>query len=161
MATRPARGWQILATLLAALVLELVPLGPALEPWWPPWLTLTLVYWCMQAPGFVGIGVGFSLGLLQDVLRGSLLGQQALAYTIVAYVVLRLYPQVRFMPRVYQVMFVGALLLSSELLVIVIAGASTTGTATWRHLLPVLSGTLLWTLLLVARRERIGAAGRD
>ena len=73
----------ILISLVLALALNLVPLGPL--PWLPDLLMLLLAFWGVHQPGRVGMGTAFVLGLCMDVGKSSLLGQHALAYTLVMF----------------------------------------------------------------------------
>ena len=45
----------------------------------------SLLYWCIAQPRRVGFGVALVLGLLMDVGDGVLLGQHALAYSVLAF----------------------------------------------------------------------------
>ena len=44
-----------------------------------------LVFWNVHQPRRVGVGVAFVFGLLMDVHDGALLGQHALAYTLLSF----------------------------------------------------------------------------
>ena len=74
----------IVITLLLALVINMLPLGRIV--WLPDWLMVLLAFWSLNQPQRVGLGIAFLLGLVMDVDRGSLLGQHALAYTLLVYV---------------------------------------------------------------------------
>lgn len=80
---RPVRPWFIWLSLIAALLLNLMPLGRA--PLLPDWVALVLCFWCVREPLRVGMGAAFVLGLTMDVGYGSLMGQHALAYVLLAY----------------------------------------------------------------------------
>ena len=69
--------------------LNLLPLGrhPAL----PDLLALVLVFWNVHQPRRVGVGVAFIFGLLIDVHEGALLGQHALAYTLLSFVAITIH----------------------------------------------------------------------
>ena len=73
----------IFASLALALAVNLVPLGPL--PWLPDVLLLLLAFWGVHQPARVGMGAAFVLGLCMDVGQSSLLGQHALAYTLVLF----------------------------------------------------------------------------
>jgi rod shape-determining protein MreD len=79
----PANPVFIWSTLLLALLANLVPFGRV--PWMPDFLALVLVFWSVHQPLRVGIVVAFLFGLAMDVHQASLLGQHALAYTILSY----------------------------------------------------------------------------
>ena len=62
---------------------NLVPLGRM--PAMPDFLALVLVFWNVHQPRRVGVGVAFLFGLLMDVHDGAVLGQHALAYTLLSF----------------------------------------------------------------------------
>jgi rod shape-determining protein MreD len=80
----PANPLFIWGSLLAAfglnLLLNIAVWGRA--PWGPDLLALTLVFWGVHQPQRIGMGAAFLFGLLMDVHQGSVLGQHALAYTV-------------------------------------------------------------------------------
>lgn len=80
----PVNPLFIVATLLVALAINMLPLGRIV--WLPDLLMVLLAFWGINQPQRVGMGVGFALGLLMDVDRASLLGQHALAYTLLMFV---------------------------------------------------------------------------
>jgi rod shape-determining protein MreD len=63
--------------------LNLLPLGRTRRM--PDLLAVVLVFWNVHQPRRVGVGVAFLFGLLMDVHEGALLGQHALAYTLLSY----------------------------------------------------------------------------
>lgn len=79
----PVRPVFIVASLVAALAFNLLPLGRT--PWMPDALIVLLAFWGMHQPLRVGMGVAFALGLCMDVQQSSLLGQHALAYAVLMY----------------------------------------------------------------------------
>ena len=92
----PRRGTVTIAvSFLVALMLTALPLPHWAEPWRPAWVTLVLAYWVLALPHRVGVGVGWGLGLLLDVLTGALLGQHALSLSLVAFLALRLHQRLR------------------------------------------------------------------
>ncbi len=71
-------------TLIAAFAINLLPLGR--QPAMPDLLIVTLAFWNVHQPRRVGVGWAFLFGLLMDVHQGALLGQHALAYTVLSFV---------------------------------------------------------------------------
>jgi rod shape-determining protein MreD len=106
----PARPLFIWGTLLAALLLNLLPAGPT--PGVPDFLALALVFWNVHQPRRVGIGAAFVAGLLMDVHDGALFGEHALAYTLLAYGAITLHRRVLWFPLGAQALHVLALLLN-------------------------------------------------
>ncbi len=70
-------------TLLGALLLEMLPGGR--HPAAPDLLALVLVFWNVHQPRRVGVGLAFAFGLVVDIHEGAVLGQHALAYTLLSY----------------------------------------------------------------------------
>lgn len=83
----PVRPAYIVASLVAALALNMLPLGRV--PWMPDILMVVLAFWGLHQPMRVGMGIAFALGLCMDVQQSSLLGQHALAYAVLMYGVAR------------------------------------------------------------------------
>ena len=79
----PASPLFIWGTLLSALVLNMLPVGRT--PWMPDFLALVVVFWAVHQPLRVGVGAAFIFGLAMDVHQASLLGQHALAYTVLSF----------------------------------------------------------------------------
>ena len=93
------RGYGVIALTFAfALLLTALPMPESAAIWRPAWVALVLVYWCMAAPEDVGIVVGWTVGLLLDVMTGTLLGQHALGLSVVAYVAHHAHRRVRVLP---------------------------------------------------------------
>lgn len=80
----PVNPLFIAVTLLIGLVINMLPLGRIV--WLPDVLVVLLAFWSLNQPQRVGLGLAFALGLIMDVDRSSLLGQHALAYTLLVYV---------------------------------------------------------------------------
>jgi rod shape-determining protein MreD len=70
-------------TLLVAFALNIVPMGRV--PAMPDFLALVLVFWNVHQSRRVGVGLAFMFGLLMDVHDGAVLGQHALAYTLLSF----------------------------------------------------------------------------
>lgn len=75
----------IALTLLAALLLNWLPLHGIWLALRPDFVALVLLYWCTHKPFRIGIGWAWMLGILADVADASLFGQHALAYTALAF----------------------------------------------------------------------------
>ena len=79
----PVRTGTIVASFVGALLLDFLPWPDVALA--PDFVALTLAYWCVHQPRRVGVGVAFLFGLMMDVHDGAVLGQHALAYTLLAY----------------------------------------------------------------------------
>jgi len=97
-------------SLLAALLLGLMPLPLWLQPLRPNWLALVVAFWVIATPERAGLGFAFAVGLLADLVFGSLLGEQALRLLLLAAILQRFRAQLRFFPLFQQMLLIGALL---------------------------------------------------
>lgn len=146
-------GWVIVLSFIIAFVLTSIPLPAWLEPFHPDWLCLVLIYWCIALPQRVGMGTAFMLGVLQDVARGALLGQHALALVVVAYVSLKLHRRLRLFPLWQQSLSVFVLLAIEQILVSWVNGISGYPPSNLGYLAPALSGMLAWPLVFILLRD--------
>ncbi|WP_395648452.1 rod shape-determining protein MreD [Thermomonas sp.] len=155
--SRQRNGWVLPVSLLLALLLGVVPLPDWLQPLRPYWLALVLAYWLLEVPDRVGLGVAFGLGLLADLAFGGLLGEQALRLVVLAFIMERFRPRLRFFPMSQQALTLGVLLLNDRVIssvIHVVMGVPQPAPAYW--LAPLL-GMLLWPplhLLLDSLRLR-------
>ena len=131
-----------------------------LQPFRPYWLALVIVYWLIEAPEHVGIGLAFLMGVAADIAFGSLLGEQALRLTVMAFIVQRFRSQLRFFPLSQQALALAGLLLND-----LVVGAAV-HVALGEPLLPAafwwspVSGMLLWApVFLLLDRFRLGGRG--
>lgn len=146
-------GWLIALTLLAALMLTILPLPQWADPYRPEWAALVIVYWCMALPQRVGVTIAWFTGLLLDVLKGALLGQHALALTVIAYVALNLHQRIRVFPLWQQSLAVLMLLALYQLLVLWFDGITGQPPKTWSYWMPSLAGMVLWPWLFIILRD--------
>ena len=146
-------GWLILVSFLLAYVLTVLPLPEVLERARPEWVALVLIYWCMAVPERVGVTIGWTVGLIQDAVQSTLLGQHALTYAVLAYLTLKLHQRVRVFPIWQQAISVMILLLLVRMILLWVAGITGQSATGWPSWVPAFTGTLLWPVLFVFMRE--------
>jgi len=137
----------ILATILSAFALALWPVPDYLAAFRPNWLALVLCYWVLEAPARVGLGVAFLLGLAADLVFGTLIGEQALRLCVIAFIVLRFRPRLRFFTLLQQALAILALLLNDLVVVLMIRVLSGEGLPPWQFWIAPWIGTLIWPWL--------------
>ena len=133
-----------------------------LQPWghWvgvPDFVALVLVFWGIHQPRRVGIGIAFCMGLLMDVNDATLLGENALAYTLLSYFAITLHRRVLWFPLKKQAWYILILLLSSQLIRMLVQFIVSHRTADWFYLIDSCVGALLWpvvTMILLAPQRR-------
>ena len=99
-----------------ALVITVLPIPTWASPFWPEWTVLVVIYWCLALPHKFNLKFAWAAGLLMDLIKGSLLGQYALAYLLIAYICTHVYPRLRIYPLIQQAFSVGALMIPYFLL---------------------------------------------
>lgn len=156
-----AKQWLALLTLGLAMYLTILPISAWPQDYRPPWVVLTLLFWCFAAPERVGVLVGFGVGLLLDVLTGTLLGQHALGLSVVAFLVITLRTRIRIFPLWQQTFFVWLILLVERLLTLWVIAATGQPMPPLSYWIPSLIGICFWpfmSLLLkpIERRLRTG-----
>jgi rod shape-determining protein MreD len=144
-----AQGWIFTGSLVLSLLLMLAPLPVAVQPLKPYWPALVLLYWTLEAPERVPIGLAFLVGLAADVLNGALLGDQALRLAVLVFIVLRFRARLRFFPMWQQSLAVLLLLLNNQVLQALIrAFAGDTAAPALSWLSPVV-GAVIWPFLFL------------
>lgn len=156
----PASPAFIALSLVAAFLLNLLPWGQWIGV--PDFVALLLVFWSMHQPRKVGIGVAFCMGILMDVHDAAVLGENALAYTLLSYLAIMIHRRVLWFPIATQALHVFLLLLVTqiiELIVRLFVGGNFPG---WLYFTESAVAALLWpvvTWLLLAPQRR--AINRD
>jgi rod shape-determining protein MreD len=145
----PARPWFIVVTLVLALIANLLPLSGIALALRPDFLALVLLYWCIQEPQFVGVGIAWCVGLVMDVGDGTVFGQHALAYAFLAYAAEYFRRRVLRFPPWQQAAQVAVLLLLCAALVLLIRFVGGAPLPRWTYAVPALVGALLWPFVSV------------
>ena len=147
----PVNPLFIWASLLLAMVLNMVPLGRVA---WTPDL---LMLWSVHQPSRVGMGAAFVFGLCMDVHQAALLGQHALAYTALTYVAITFHRRLLWLTLPAQAVQVLPWFFAAhviELVLRLMAGGIFPG---WSFLLAPLLEALLWpvaSFVLLAPQRR-------
>jgi len=156
----PVRPAFIVVSLLAALALNMLPLGP--RPWMPDVLILLLAFWGMHQPLRIGMGVAFALGLCMDVQQSSLLGQHALAYAVLMYGMALTHRRLLWYSAVSQAPQMAGLFALAHAVLVIVGLLTGGGLPGWSVALAPVLEALLWapaSWLLLAPQRR--APDRD
>jgi len=154
-----ARRLPVALTIIAALMLAIVPLPPWAEAYWPDWVAITLIYWCLHMPRHVGVGSGWIVGIVLDVAQGTLLGQHALALSLIAYLTVKFHLQLRVFPMSQMAATVLGLLGIYRFVLFWINGVAGVDAPLVAYWGPVVTGALIWpvadfVLRTIPRRRR-------
>ncbi len=115
---RPVNSVFIFFSLFVAFLLNVVA--------WPVWLkmpdflALVLVFWNIHQPRKVGMGLAWFFGLLMDVHQTGILGESALAYTLLSYFAITLHRRVLWFSVWAQAIHVLPLFVAAETVTVVV-----------------------------------------
>ncbi|MEY4139379.1 MAG: rod shape-determining protein MreD [Pseudomonadota bacterium] len=147
----PASSLFIWSSLLAALcfnmLLNMGFFGRA--AWLPDLLALVLVFWTIHQPMRVGMTVAFVLGLVMDVHQSALLGQHALAYTVLSFLAIAMHRRLLWFSAPSQAVHVLPLFVAAHALTLIVRMISGDDFPGWSMLLAPVLEALLWPLVSV------------
>ncbi len=148
------------ASMVGALVLNMLPLGRV--PAMPDFLAVALVFWNVYQPRRVGVGAAFVFGLFMDVHDGALLGQHALAYTLLSYFAIAVHRRLLWFTVGSQAVQILPLFVAAHTVALVVRLLAGAGFPGWGLLVAPVFEALTWPLvswLLLAPQRR--APDRD
>ena len=151
----PVRPLFIAFSLVVAAAIEMLPVGRHAAS--PDLVALVLVFWNVHQPLRVGVGTGFALGLVLDVHSGAVLGQHALAYTLLSFFAVTIHRRLLWFSLPAQALQILPLFAAAHgvsLAARMAAGGMFPG---WTLMLAPLAEALLWPLvvwLLLAPQRR-------
>ena len=143
----PVNPFFIALTLLGAVLLEMLPGGR--HPAAPDLLALVLVFWNVHQPRRVGVGFAFAFGLVMDVHQGAVLGQHALAYTLLSYLAITVHRRVLWFSVPAQALHVLPVFFAAHVVALVARLAAGGMFPGWAVLLAPAFEALLWPLVVV------------
>jgi rod shape-determining protein MreD len=145
----PVRASFIVFTLVAAAVLNMLPWSGWAFWFRPDFVALAVLYWVIEQPYRIGFTAAFVLGLSMDVADGALLGQHALAYSILVYGGILFHRRVRLFSPIAQIVHVIPLLLVNDVIILgirLLSGADYPG---YRYFIGSFVGGALWPFLSI------------
>ena len=143
----------VIVSMLVAFLLTSLPLPDSLQPYRPDWVLLVLVYWCLAWPERIGITVGWVVGLLLDVMHGSLLGQNALALVTISYIAHIMHLRMRMFPLWQQSMIVLFMVLLHLGIGAWVRGITGGFMLDWQYWMPAVVSAAIWPLIFVVLRD--------
>jgi len=147
----------IFLTIVVAVLLTLLPLPRVLEPFKPYWVAMVVIYWTLETHATINLGIAFLIGLVLDILSGSLMGMHALSLVIMVFLVQRFRSRLRFFPPWQQALSVLGLLVNDRIILIWIIVLLGEPVPTWKYWLPPLAAMVIWPwLFLLLDRIRAG-----
>lgn len=143
----------IFVSLMMAMALAMLPM-PAWTVWLrPSWVLLVLIYWAISVPHRVNVGVAWLTGIVVDLMSGTVLGEHALAYTVVIYFVGRSHMRLRMFPLVQQAFSVLMFVFLYQFIIYVVQGFVDQAPESHLYWLASLSSMVLWPWLSIILRD--------
>lgn len=139
---------RVTATVIVALILAVLPLAHWMDAARPYLLLLLVIYWSLSAPRIAGLMFAWLCGLAIDLLKGTTLGQHALAFLVVSYITHKFQLRIRIFPLSQQTLTVLFMLCVYEFLVWYTDGVLGHPVTTWARVIPVFTSALLWPILV-------------
>jgi rod shape-determining protein MreD len=133
---------------LVALALAVLPLPQALEAFRPDFLVLVVLYWSIASPRAGGLTLAFVAGLALDVIQGVVLGQHALALTLVSAWATHLRLRLRVFSILSQCLTIFALLTAYQFVLFWVDGATGNPVTTFGRWLAPVIGAMLWPVIM-------------
>ena len=147
----PFKGVSVLLGLLLAMMLRILPLNPTLSALNPDWVALILLLSTLSIPERLGVFRAWLIGLCVDALTARLLGQHALAYSVMAYLSLRGRTSLIILRKPVQMLWILALLLLGQALVLWSGSGTLSPEFRISYWYPSLTGALIWPVLVAIR----------
>lgn len=77
----------IVLSVVIASILTVYPLSYDVSAWRPFIMMMVMIFWSLCQPAWCGVWFSFAIGLFYDLLIDAPLGQNALAYVIITFIV--------------------------------------------------------------------------
>jgi rod shape-determining protein MreD len=110
----------------------------------PDFLLLVVIWFAIMHPRAGGLLFAWIAGLSLDAFRGMVLGENALAFVVVAYLAHRFHLRVRMFPLAHQSLVIMALLWVHQFLLFWVDGVTGHPLTDWARWVPVITGAALW-----------------
>lgn len=141
--------------MLIALLLTLVPL-PAWVGWLrPSWVLLVLVFFAWRMPQRVSVTHAFVLGILLDLINGTVLGEHALALVPIIYITVRFHKQLNMFPAFQQMFVILFYSLLYKLIIVLVQGTIGEAPHSFLFWLAAIVNMVLWPWLYILLRDLI------
>lgn len=147
------KSYAIGLSIIAALVLQIMPMPPVADQFRPDWVFLVLAYWTLALPNRVNVGVSFIVGLVMDILLGTSLGIHSFAICISIFVLAANYQRLRNYSVWQQAVVIGILASLYHLIVFWLQHLLTDVFFLFTYLWPVLTSMLIWPWLFLLLRK--------
>tara|TARA_B100000214_G_C23822500_1_gene560322 strand:- start:209 stop:736 length:528 start_codon:yes stop_codon:yes gene_type:complete len=132
----------IYISLFSAMILNFIPFGHSIPI--PDMVAVVLVFWNAFMPAKVGLFIAWIMGIIMDIHSGTLLGQHALAYSILSYGAISLHRRLLWYSTTSQTIQLIPLFTLSLIVVALIRFFADGGVAPWWYFTRPIFDGLAW-----------------
>lgn len=143
----------IILTFIVGLMLTILPLPIWAEWFRPEWMVLILIYWILALPYNIGVGFAWIMGLLLDVLSGTVLGEHSLVLVFIAYFVAKFHIRIRLFSIWQQSLLIFVSIVIYQALIVWIEGLLGHPAESFLYWIPSLTSAVLWPWILFLLRD--------
>lgn len=139
----------LVSIFIVALVMEIAPWPNGLQSFKPAWLVLVIAFWTLSIPNKVNIGSAFILGVVWDLVLGSIMGVHALVLSIFTYVLVKYHLILRNLSLWLQSLLIIAFVFAIRIAVFIVELLIHSATFHWQEIFGALISGLLWPWLFL------------
>ena len=134
----------IILSLLIGMMLTVMPL-PNWCVWLrPEWVFIIFVYWVMALPDRLGVGSAWLVGILLDLLTETPLGQHALAFSAITYLLSKFHSKIQNFPLWQQSFMVFVFTLLNLIIQFWVMQFTDNLPGTWQYWLSAITSAFVW-----------------
>ena len=131
---------------IIGLTLTIIPVPQAFINFKPNWVLLLLIFLSINLPKQFNLGYSFSFGLIIDVIKGALLGQHALAMTVIVFMTTKYHLQLRIFPKFQLMAIILIILFLYHFILFWIDGVAGISTEIQDYWGPVITSSIVWPI---------------
>ena len=137
----------LIVIIVAAFIINLIPLPWSLQIFRPDILLLILIYWGINYSQKVSLLAVFLLGVLGDVANGGVLGQTSLLYIFLIFIAVSIHRRIRLFKPFMQILYLFPALLLTKVFLLGLLVAIDGVSPSLGYFLPVISTVIFWPLV--------------
>jgi rod shape-determining protein MreD len=131
---------------IIGLTLTIIPAPQAFINFKPNWVLLLLIFLSINLPKQFNLGYAFVFGLIIDVIKGALLGQHALAMTVIVFMTTKYHLQLRIFPKFQLMAIILIILFLYHFILFWINGVAGISTEIQDYWGPVITSSIVWPI---------------
>ena len=137
----------IIFTFLIGVFFSMIPLPSGLIWARPEWVFALLLFWVLTLPRQCGVILAWFIGLFMDLIMGTPLGQQAMVFVILVYILLKGHAIIIHLPPSQQACVIGLMVGMNAILQGIILNLTGHTAHIGLHWIAAFTTALIWPLL--------------